>query len=359
MKISELTYGQYTVKITAGYNESFDHNTTDTGYDLYLDAIRIYDPTGVASGAVKDTTVSNAYVADGEGWPQYFELRNLIIDASGYITTTNNEDGTVTVTINDAATLAGAIFIDSNDATTSVADYVNYGPNNELYLAAGQSVAFKLDQTYASIIADVQIALKVGNGGSVTYKIYDSKTTNVSDATAKTLNTATDLYYSIKDLASGTIVITNAGESGILSITNIKVTYTENPYGTTTSSDEGEADDNGGIMLTSLYMDAEGATSALMSLRTVSASVPETEETEAETTESETEETEAETTESETEETETETTESETEETETETTETETEETEAEESETIVDIVKNIIRKISDIIGGWFGKRFH
>ena len=179
--------------------------------------------------------------------------------------------------------MAGAIFIDSNDATTSIVDYVNYGPNNELYLKAGQAVAFNLDQNNASIIADVQIGLKVGNGDSVTYKVYDSTKTAALDAKSKTLTTESDLYYSIKDLASGTVVITNTS-GGILSITNIKVTYTQNP----------NAFEEAGIMLTSLFMDEASAESAVMSLRAVSIedstpeeSEPEVEESKPETSEPE------------------------------------------------------------------------
>ena len=48
------------------YNAYFD-NTDAGNYDLYLDAIRIYDPTGVISGEAENTTVENAYVADNEG----------------------------------------------------------------------------------------------------------------------------------------------------------------------------------------------------------------------------------------------------------------------------------------------------
>ncbi|MBQ8577037.1 MAG: VWA domain-containing protein [Clostridia bacterium] len=265
MKVSGLTYGKYTVTIKAAYNSIFDKTddiegeSNDNAYTFILDAIRIYDPTGNVNDIAND-----AYGKDDEAWPQYIELRNNIIAASNY-TVTENEDGTVTVSGTD---LSGAIFIDGNNETTSIADYVSYGPNNELYLDAKQSVAFKLNPTYASNIADVQIGLKVANGGSVSYKIYDSDTTA---ETAKTINTATDMYYSIKDISSGTVVITNTGTtSGILSITNIKITYTQNPYG----KSESDLDEP---MTTSLYMDEVSATSALMSLRSVSVEEPEEE----------------------------------------------------------------------------------
>ena len=79
MQIEELPYGKYNVLITATYSSSLDKTTAD-GYDLYLDAVRIYNPAndGAADGTT-DTTIEDAYKADGEGWPSYIELRNNII----------------------------------------------------------------------------------------------------------------------------------------------------------------------------------------------------------------------------------------------------------------------------------------
>ena len=259
MKIAGLDYGKYTAKIMAVYNDVFNHTTTEASYELYLDAIRIYDPTGNL-----DETANNAYVADDEAWPTYVELRNNVISASGY-TVTENEDGTVTVT---GKLKNGAVFIDCNDKA-ELADYVSYGPNNELYLAKNQAVAFTVTD---ADIADIQLGIKVANGGSVTYKI---------NGDSYTVETTTDMYYSIKDYAKDgkTVVIENVS-GGILSLTNIKVTHTTAP------------DDPSGISL--LSMDAESVGYALMSLRApVVEDVPETtvpEETEPEETAPETSE---------------------------------------------------------------------
>ena len=289
MQIEELPYGKYDVTITASYVPSLDKTTgvevddkgmfvSSDGYYLYLDAIRIYNPTGNMNDVA-----NNAYAADGEAWPTYVELRNNVISAEG-VTTEIDDEGNITVVFPEEDTFVkGAIFIDGDDECNSIADYVSYGPNNELYLAEGQSVAFQLDQTYASIIADVQIGLKSADGNAVTYKIYDANTTAVANAKANTLTTTTDMYYSIKDLASGNIVITNTGESGILSITNIKTTYTEAP--------------SSGVAEANLLMDEEGAGIVLMSLRpapVIEEEVPETnvpETTVPEVTEPEVEET--------------------------------------------------------------------
>ena len=270
IKVSGLEYGKYTAKIIASYQELFDHDQNDGNgsYDFYLDAIRIYDPTGVANGATTNKIVSDAYVADGEQYPRYQELRNLVIDASGYVT--KNEDGSVT--INDEAELPGVVFIDANNEVTSVEEYINFGPNNELYLMAGQSITFQLSEVNKSNISDIRIALKVGNGGVVSYKIYDSETTTKAEAETKTLTTATDLYYSIKDLADGTIVITNCGKSGILSITNINYTFTANPD----------------AKLPRLQINEEGLNNTLFSLRAPVIEDTEPEVTEPEATEPET-----------------------------------------------------------------------
>lgn len=267
MKIGGLDYGKYTVTITAAHNSFFDHNK-DGSYDLYLDAIRIYDPTGNL-----DETTNKAYIADGEAWPVYEELRNNIIASEG-VTTTTDEDGNVTVTFPTEDTFQkGAIFIDCNDEVNSIADYVSYGPNNELYLANGQAIAFNV--TMDDTVADVQLGIKAANGNTVTYEI---------NRDSYTVKTTTDMYYSILDYAKGTgpVVIKNVS-GGILSLTNIKVTHTSAP---TSES---------GISL--LSMDGESAGAALMMLRRApvveeeeipETTVPETtvpEETEPEKTE--------------------------------------------------------------------------
>ena len=256
IRIFDLDYGKYTATITASYSAYLDH-TTAAGYDLYLDAIRIYDPTGNENEIAND-----AYKADGEAYPVYEELRDKIIAASN-VTVTENTNGTLSVTLNgtEAGALSGAIFIDCNNGTSSIADYVSYGPNNELYLANNQAIAFSVDVT--ENMADVQLGIKVANGNTVTYEI---------NGDSYTVNTATDMYYSIWDYAkSGEVVVIENVSGGILSLTNIKTTF------------NAETSTNG-----MLRMSAENVGTALMMLRkapVVEEEVPET--TVPETTEPE------------------------------------------------------------------------
>lgn len=125
VKVDNLGYGEYTVKITASYNAFFDHKNTGS-YDLYIDAVRIYNPLG--------DTGNTFYAQDGEGWPKFEELRNLVLEANA---------------IKSDETKAGAVFIDGDGANENVADYKVYGPKNELYLAKGQAIAFNVNDTDA------------------------------------------------------------------------------------------------------------------------------------------------------------------------------------------------------------------
>lgn len=183
IKAKGLEYGEYTVVVTCVYSNFYDK--TGTGeYNFWLDAIRVYDPLG------KD---NDTYVKDNEGYPQFIELSEQLRKSTN---------------------LNGPVFIDGKEAA-EITDYKNYGPNHEVYLAKGQALAFSLSNL--DNVASVQLALKAVNG-KVSYTINGKE---------QTFSTATDMYYDITDAAQngGTVVITNTGDN-ILSLTNVKVTYT-------------------------------------------------------------------------------------------------------------------------------------
>lgn len=184
IKVSGLEYDTYTVTITAAYGEFFD-KTGDNEYSFWLDAIRVYDPMGKAYD----------YTSDGEGYPQYFELRNALA---------NTESGYRAVLI-------------EGEAEANQTEYKNFGPNHEVYLAKNQTLAFKLENNLDSI-ASVQLGLKSVDGDA-TYKI--------NEGTEQKVITATDMYYDITNVAKngGTVLITNTDDN-ILSLTNVKVTFT-------------------------------------------------------------------------------------------------------------------------------------
>ena len=189
IKVADQPYDTYTVTLTAAYGEYFD-KTGDSQYSFWLDAIRVYDPMGKNYAGYNQKN-------EKEGYPQYFELRDALAET---------EEGNYK-----------AVLIEGTVAAEQT-DYRNFGPNHEVYLAKDQTLAFKLLDGDWSKIATVQLGLKAVDG-EVTYKIGSGE--------AKTVNTATDMYYDITEAAkSDTILIRNTGDS-ILSLTNVKVTFTE------------------------------------------------------------------------------------------------------------------------------------
>ncbi len=182
MKVSGLDYGTYTAVITVDYAKFFD-KTGDNKYSFWLDAIRIYDPMGVDN---------ETYTKDNEGFPQYIKLRDAV-----------------------KAGATDALFIDGA-ASADVATYANFGPNNEVYLAKGQAISFKLADDLNKI-ASVQIGAKAPN---------ENANLVVNSGEAKGIATATEMYYDITEAAKngGQVTITN-NTSNILSLTNLKITY--------------------------------------------------------------------------------------------------------------------------------------
>ena len=182
-----LDYSEYKVTLTVGYGEFFD-KTGDNKYSFWLDAIRIYDPMGVNNGT---------YTEDNEGFPQYIKLRNEL--AGGNNVTVGNEK---------------LLFIDGGNIA-DITTYANFGPNNEVYLATGQAISFKLNIQAGTQIASVQIGAKAPNG---------SANLVVNNGVPKEIATATEMYYEISQNGDNSITIANTG-TGILSLTNLKVTY--------------------------------------------------------------------------------------------------------------------------------------
>ena len=225
---SGLPYGQYTVKLSALYYSAYDV-TTNPGYDLYLDAIRIYNPAGNTYGEDGniDDDIQKVYTADGEAWPSYHELRNLIISAGTFDSLGDDEE------------VKGIVFIDGDQTLgeggtvsgSAIGDYTNYGPNNELYLASGQAVAFTMNMGSANdhegYVPVVRIGMKTVGGKTAVAELWNAASDGKRyNAISEDLATATDMYYDITVLNDRTVVIKNSGEDGsILSITNIKLTY--------------------------------------------------------------------------------------------------------------------------------------
>ena len=187
-KLVGLPYDTYDVTVTVVYHQKLDH-TGDSSYSFWLDGIRVYDPMGSSY---------SAYASDSEAAPQYVELRKSLLNAAA---------------LTSGAVVQGTTFIDGKGETAVLADYESYGPNNEVYLSKGQSITFTLGSVD---FADIQL------GASLTGSAASTITVN---GTTIRLDSATNLYYSIKN-AIGTdkvVTITNIGD-GMVALTNLKAT---------------------------------------------------------------------------------------------------------------------------------------
>lgn len=192
VKVDGLDYGTYNVTIEVFYSKYFD-KTIKSQYSFWLDAIRVYNPMGEGYD----------YTADNEGYPQYIKLHDKLADTAA---TSGDEQ---------------VLFIDGAEHAT-IAQYANYGPKNEVYLAKGQAISFKLTGN-TNEIASIQIGAKAPDGQPTMTVKGNGSTTSAKN---EVLSTATEMYYDITEQAKNGQLVTISNTSGsILSLTNLKITY--------------------------------------------------------------------------------------------------------------------------------------
>lgn len=175
-----LAHGTYTVTI---------HVTTAAGSrsTYYLDGIRVYNPI---QDLESDETVQNAYGED-ELNASFTQVRNML-DSSSTVFIDEDEDGNA--------------YAGKYDETT----YEQYGPKNEVYLAAGQAIVFKVSGE-----GSYYVGLKAPAGET---KAILSADTNAAETT---IGHASDLYYRVTPDNNGYVTIKNNG-SNLLAVTKLR-----------------------------------------------------------------------------------------------------------------------------------------
>ena len=185
LSFTGLDYGTYTVTLTVAGNGIY-----------YLDGIRVYNPI---QGLEEDELVKKAY--GDEAGAVFGSVRNILVD---------NESLT-----GEAETATGVVFLDKDETgTTDIGIYRDYGPKNEVYLAEGQSIGFKLNNLQGA----VYIGLKAPEGKPTSVQL-----TNGNGTSKQEIKHSTDLYYKITPNDDGLVVIKNTGDS-LLSITKLRTT---------------------------------------------------------------------------------------------------------------------------------------
>ena len=212
---SALPYGTYTVKIEVAYSPALDLATADgaklNSVSFILDGVRIYN-------SKLNETYGDVYAKDGEYNAQYIEVRDQLIKAGSFDGT---DSGAVYIDGRPQRDAKGKLVYDKDGylvydrkvKTSNVLDdYKNYGPKNEVYLASGQGIAFRIEDM--SDVESVQLGLKSASGEIVSAAV---------NGTTVAVGSSTEMYYKVS-AADGKVVITNNG-TGIISVTNVKLTY--------------------------------------------------------------------------------------------------------------------------------------
>ncbi len=182
LKVDDLALGNYTVTVTAGHLSSSDWNG-DKESTFVLDGVRIYKPIGDYPN----------YTQDNEGNVTYSEIRNILL-----------YDG--------AWDQSNSVYVDTLGASTnSAADYANVGPNNEVYLKAGDQITFTVPEG-GSI---VQIGAKLVSGDSMTFTVNGKEPYKITSAA--------EMYYLLDGVQPNEKITITASGDGILSLTNLKL----------------------------------------------------------------------------------------------------------------------------------------
>ncbi|MEE1038802.1 MAG: glycoside hydrolase family 88 protein [Eubacterium sp.] len=236
VSVNDLDYGTYyvTVGVDAEYKNTTGIPALDAlnrDNDFYFDAIRIFNP------AKGNAEAENAYKADNEHDTELFEVRQQLIDA---------KDDEYDFTEGKDFNVEGVTFVDStykdgkpNHVTgnVSVGEYESIGPNNEVYLAKGQGIAFEIEYN-ENAPTSIDIGAKTITGKPVNMIAFTSPDGTQFEKEPVVINSSTAQFYKLVDKSNAEafanskkayVFVTNVSEdgedAGVLSITDVKVAY--------------------------------------------------------------------------------------------------------------------------------------
>ena len=168
-----LNHGTYNVTITVVYDDLFDVANKDS-FEFYLDAIRVY---------------------------------NTLADSSVYAT--DHENNPAFVPVHNRVTATAATLVDGK-TNASLEEFTYFGPNNEVYLAPGQSVTLTMegDET-----GKAQLAARIISGTGTASLEVGTETINVKSTV--------DEYYKVASIGNS-VTIENTGNCTI-AVTMLKI----------------------------------------------------------------------------------------------------------------------------------------
>lgn len=196
MDDNSVLLGGTGVEKTAAKSRTARAAAATTSANVYIDGVRVYNTLNNNNGANK-----------------YTKSEQNVKYESVYDYVKNSLDS-------DGESTAVYVEYDGNQDAWNIADYKQQGPENEVYLAPGNSIAIALDGYKKG--NTVQIAAKAING-EVSCSGLES-----AGLETRALSTATEMYYTAKvitnDDGSAYVQITNnTGSKGVLALSEMKV----------------------------------------------------------------------------------------------------------------------------------------
>lgn len=282
----DLPYGTYYVSIMVSEAKSYPmFPALSRGGEFYLDAIRVYDPIDVSAGvnAVPGSAAAIAYstyCADGEAHGILKELREILIPADDFHVLDGSTTGAIFVDYSKIPEVTVAVTTPDGDVTDetivvptapglevddhvshSIVTYAKIGPNNETYLGQQQLVSFKLVVYSNEIPARVDIGCKTidDTGSNLRASVVkeDRSTAGVIVSSVKSSTAqfyslplwedqftegtynGKPCYYTYIQIENTTPKNENATDENVLSITDIKIGYSQEPTPKTGSTGTG------------------------------------------------------------------------------------------------------------------------
>ncbi len=215
-----LDYGTYNVRIAPMFVTKSDLNK-DKKCEFYVDSVRIYNPIDPAT---TDEDVIAAYKADNEYDGKYQNIRDILKSAQDLGSSLLEELAQTQKAIGIA--FLGVVGVDGGDAASLLAQYEKVGAKNEVYLAEGNTIAFKIATGSSTRPSKFSLGMKLLYGsGTATIEVNDVEySTDLSTEQYRNLNGA--LTWE-EDGANGyvaKVVITNTSSVPV-SLTNIRYSY--------------------------------------------------------------------------------------------------------------------------------------
>ena len=180
--MTDLPHGTYTVKIVV--SKASASQTGSERFLYYLDGIRVYNPIKNLEG--EDDTVTDAYEKENELNATFVEIRDKLLDANAFVVGDEASEGPVFI---DRITSEDGTHED-NTSTFEIGTYETFGPENEVYLSAGQMIAFAVEYRED---AHYYIGMKSLTAEAADAKLYDA----VGNVRLLNIGHTTDLYYEV------------------------------------------------------------------------------------------------------------------------------------------------------------------